>query len=510
MRKKINHEFPIQSPVNIYESFSGLAERGLMTPTYLASLFMLVGLPATRMVKKNMPIENDEQGFCKLDSLFKRVNSNFLYTENVFKRYMGELHKFALLYVDGLETVEAKVKAKTDQSQKYEIFFCGNEDDAMSVSLWRAKIQKDKGKNYIFWNYPGVGSSKGSVYSAHDLFKAGYTQARRLIDEGINAQNITLYGYSLGGGVATRVARLLHEEGYLVNLEIDRSFASIAPVIPEKFKDVLGMGHEKSSEGVSELAPLITSTVAMAISGVALGTTFAGFVSSLGFVAATSAAAIGYLGAGYLQAIGFLLQEIMTFIGAVLACPVSICSKWIGDHIKTLFTNIGYCFAYPFNLVAFAINATFSTLSSFIDNVVNIVGSIVGGAIALGGLVAGIFSGLVLGLILSLQLLWTKKPFVMPMTPAFSAVLYSLCCEMNSVYEMRRLLKVDHNDEEPKISVLNTLDDEVIRVNASLSKGLGFVPKNTNQDQRFGKKIDCAWYECGGHNGELKEVYRLK
>lgn len=369
-------------------------------------------------------------------------------------------------------------------------------------------IQSNPNKNHIFWNYPGVGASKSEAHSTYDLFKAAYSQAIRLINEQkIPAQNITLHGYSLGGGVATHVARQLHEEGHLVNLEIDRSFASIASFVDQIIK----------LEGINDIpsgyAPLITSTIALAISGIALGTTFSGFLASIGLVTACATAAIGYVGAFCIQAFGLLLQEIITLIGEMIALPFSIFSKTISNGIKSLFNNIGYYLDYPFNLTAFAINKIFSIMASFIDNAVNLIGSIVGGAIAICGLVSGSIAGLVLGGLLSFQLLWTEKPLTMPMTPAISATLYSTCCEMDSVSEMHRLLNADRKPEnikkpQPKISVTNVIDDDVIYVDASLSTGLGFKPEKQPKDENplLKEKINFFWYRNGGHGGNLDNL----
>ena len=512
MPKKINPEFPIQFPMDMYRSFSGLGERGLMTPTYLSTLIMSAVLPAKLIVEKKKPLENDEQGFCTVNSLFSRSNFNNSYFYDFKTSYydvMARTHTLSSLSVDGLETLEAKQK-KQDQNQQYEIFCCGNGQDAMHFITAYNRITFEPNKNYIFWNYPGVGSSTGGAHSVHNLFNAGYQQAKRLIDQGIPAQNITLHGLSLGGGVATQVARQLHEEGLLVNLEIDRSFARIASVIPASLTRNMTNKHTSKQ---SSYAPLITSTIALALSGVALGTTFSGFVASLGLVAASATAAIGYIGAFCIQAVGFLLQEIMTVIGEMIAFPFGFFSKSISDDIKSLFNNIGYCLAYPFNLAAFAINETFSTLASFLDNAVNLISSIVGGAIAIGGLVAGSLAGLVFGALLSIQLLWTEKPLTMPMTPAFSAALYSSCCEMDSVSEMHRLLNADNEPEnrtkeQPKISVTNVIDDQVIDVAASLSIGLGLKPWKPSDDENrpLKEKITSFWYRSGGHNGDLVDL----
>lgn len=512
MSKKINQELLIQFPINTYEAFVGLGERGLMTPTHLSRWVMSALLPAQFIVEKNKPLENNNQGFCTANSLFSRVNIEEL-TFNQFKTdFYDEIaatHTLKSLSVDGLETLEATLK-RQGQPQQYEIFFCGNGQDAMQFTTPHARITSEPNKNFIFWNYPGVGSSKSGAHSIHDLFKAGYQQAKRLIDQGVPAQHITFYGFSLGGGVASHVARQLHEEGHLVNLEIDRSFACVASVIPAQVKRNMII---KQTSKQSSYAPLVTSTIALALSGVALGTTFSGFVASIGLVTASAIAAIGYISAVCIQAVRFLLQKIMNFIAEIIALPFGFFSTSISDGIKSLFNHMSNYLVYPFNLTAFAINEIFSTMSSLIDNAVNLIGSMVGVGIAIDGLLSGMMAGLVFGALLSVQLLWTETPFTLPMTPAFSALLYSACCEMDSVNEMYRLLNADGNPQnrekvQPKISVINVIDDEVIDVSASLNTGLGLKPGQYSEDEnrRLKEKITSFWYRSGGHGGMLEDL----
>ena len=455
-----NHQkYPIQFPLKLYDALSGLAERGGMTPTALSSLGMLVILPAQLIVNNRPALENDENGFCTKESLFKRLpDSN--QTQARSNNNPLKTHTLKSLSVNGLETLEAMQKEQV-HNQQYEIFYCGNGQDAMNFMLASSRISQKPNRNYIFWNYPEVGHSQGKTHSAYDLFKAGYQQAKRLIDDkGIPAENITLHGFSLGGGVATHVACQLHEEGHRVNLEIDRSFARIASFLPAKLKRSL---TNETTAKQSPYAPLITSIVAFAVSGFALGTTLAGLVSSLGLLVASMIAAIGYMLALGIQALG---------------C------------VQT----------------ASGINTICSSLALYSQMTVNCIAIITGILVAIGGLIAGVLVGLVFGALLSIQLLWTEQPLTMPMTPAFSALLYSLCCEMDSVSAMQRLLKADSRTEHPaKISVTNVLDDEVIDTAASLNMGLGLKPgkQPENENQPLKAKVSSFWYRSGGHNGSL-------
>jgi len=499
MPSKNKQKHPISFSKDLYDSFSGLGERGLMTPSHLSRLVMYAILPAKSgyLISKNMPLENDEQGFCSQASWSLRNSFNIEVIE-AYYNFVTYKHTCKVLSIDGIETLEVLQK-NLDSRQEYTIFCCGNGQDAMSIYSAARCIDTNVNKNYILWNYPGVGSSAGDSHSADDLFKAGYKQAKRLIDQGIPAKDITLHGLSLGGGVATHVARQLHEEGYSVNLEVDRSFSSLAAVIPAMTKKIK-----------PKYAPLITSVIALGLSGVALGTTFAGFVASVGLESASATAAVGYIGAHFSLGIGLLLQETMRVIGEMVAFPVSFFSEKTSDDIKSFFNLVGEYLTYPFHLTAYAINEIISTIASIINSTVNLVGSIGGGLIAASGLIAGGLTGVVLGAFLSLQLLWTDKPLIVPLTFAFGAALYSACCEMDSVSEIKRLVVADEKcgNEAVRIEVINTVDDEIIQVDASLNTGLGFKPGKVPSDdvnKSLKRRVTSFWYGSGGHMGPLSD-----
>ena len=406
---KNQQEYPILFPKALYDSLIGFSARGYMTPSYLSSLIMLLILPAQFIVEKN---NNDNA-----------LNHHFDIITHTFNQFMHQ----------GIHTREAK--SIEHNEQEYEIYCCGNGEDAMSTLLAYSRIVHDN-KNYIFWNYPGVGNSLGSAHSTNDLFKAGYEQVKRLIDKGVEAKKITLHGWSLGGGVAIHVARQLRDEGHMVNLNIDRSFANLASVIPA------------SVDG-----PLLSSSLSLAVFGIAIGTTVASLLASLSLMLASTIAAIGYIIALSLDSLAF----------------------------------------YPFHMLAFLINEMTSILAFLFLDFTHFIIAMLGLSIALSTGLLGTVLGCLIGLMLSFQLLWTNKPWNMPMTWAFSAALNSACCEMNSVIEIERLLK---KDGDAKISLRNVLDDEIIKVGASLLMGLGLKPGK----QPLKEKIKSFWYSIGGHS----------
>ncbi|MBA3660300.1 MAG: alpha/beta hydrolase [Gammaproteobacteria bacterium] len=80
----------------------------------------------------------------------------------------------------------------------------------------------------IAFNYRGVGSSSGIPKSIEDLVNDGIAQVQRLLDHGVDAKKITLDGLSLGGAVATLVAKHFHDQKQRVYLWNDRSLSSIS------------------------------------------------------------------------------------------------------------------------------------------------------------------------------------------------------------------------------------------------------------------------------------------
>lgn len=85
--------------------------------------------------------------------------------------------------------------------------------------------------NIVAFNYRGVGKSTGNASSIDDLVTDGIAQVERLLARGANAEKIVLDGMSLGGGVATLVAKYFHDRGKPVKLFNEQSFSNITNVV---------------------------------------------------------------------------------------------------------------------------------------------------------------------------------------------------------------------------------------------------------------------------------------
>lgn len=92
-------------------------------------------------------------------------------------------------------------------------------------------VFKSSYSKIVLWDYPNTGGSSGKFFlnPKQDLVDAGQEVTRHIVNNhGIEAKNITFYGWSLGGGVAAEAAVKLEALGIKVSgLIVDRSFTSI-------------------------------------------------------------------------------------------------------------------------------------------------------------------------------------------------------------------------------------------------------------------------------------------
>ena len=115
-----------------YTALLGLWERGFMTPSYLSAGIMYAILPA------------------KLQQLFHRRKT----IPNIQEE--TTTHTLTSSLLNGIETLRVTQKTPSTDCE-YEIFCCGNQQDAMNTNFAKSRITANADKNYIFWNYPGVG-----------------------------------------------------------------------------------------------------------------------------------------------------------------------------------------------------------------------------------------------------------------------------------------------------------------------------------------------------------------
>gem|GEM_PF-4087412 len=151
-----------------------------------------------------------------------------------------------------LDTVEICPKSlvgKKPEDQKYTIYFKGQAEFYENNFERLEKDAKDFQHVSIGFNYRGAGESTGIARSMDDLVADGIAQVQRLLDKGVKPENITLSGWSLGGGVATLVAKHFHDKfrdegkNQNINLFADRTFSSLTNAVLG-FIRTIGSGGE--------------------------------------------------------------------------------------------------------------------------------------------------------------------------------------------------------------------------------------------------------------------------
>ena len=118
---------------------------------------------------------------------------------------------------------------------------------------------------------------------------------------------------------------------------------------------------------------------------------------------------------------------------------------------------------------------------------INLCGSLIGGALALAGLLGAVVAGLFI-------VLMKHGHFdEVAIEPAASLVLRILCCELNSVVALEALAASGGT-----ITVINSMNDEIIPLPAALNSRVG---NNPGETPKLG--INSLWYKQGGHSGTL-------
>ncbi len=490
-------------------------------------------LPAQHLWPKDKPFSINDQGkldYCVCERTLHESGINESHIDELNETYRYELLK--LDKTNGLEVLEVTLEGiSVEDVKKYVIFCAGNTMDSMDPLIIKGGVSPITGEDktkYIFWNYPGVGCSKGSVFHPEDLVEGAYQQVKRLMSDGIAPKDITLHGLSLGGSVAIFAAKRLHNEGIYINLTVDRSFSSISRVLPnlwdkfwasesvnlqaahnkddmisrcqplslekpqkptifktandnkfykfeiwgdrgdlkpysnvhldpQKFPELEKISFEEIPSDKTFL-PLMSATITCSILGITLGTMVAGIIATLGWI--------------------------LTLIPKTIAHILSLVSDTLFELI------LGEYLSLPFKLIAEYLDLLVHTLCAFIEKTVNIIGSLIGGIISLGGGISGALLSLLLGGLLSLQLLWTNNPSGIPLYFAFSAILFSTGCEMDSAKEIKELCST----ENAHIEIHQTRDDRLIGPNSALASAL----------EEYARRY-VTWYTSGGHVGKKTE-----
>lgn len=133
-----------------------------------------------------------------------------------------------------LDSVEYNASKTSSNNQNYMIC-CNPRDVNYSLYLkdgFLKNISTASGSNVIAFNYRGIDRSQGLIFTEQALIDDTVAQVKRLVENNnISAKSITLYGFCLGGAIATLAAANLKKQGIEVGLYNDRSFLSISKFV---------------------------------------------------------------------------------------------------------------------------------------------------------------------------------------------------------------------------------------------------------------------------------------
>lgn len=164
--------------------------------------------------------------------------------------------------LDTIEIQHVSQQALSPVYQKYVISFNCNFKCYEQLIQELQVDAKELETNIIGFNYRGVSQSKSNAYpdiaevnpttdharKFQDLVTDGIAQVQRLLDAGVSAENITLYGLSIGGAVAVFVAYYFYKLGSPINVFNDRSFSTMTNLLVGQIRTMSGEYHTGHSE----------------------------------------------------------------------------------------------------------------------------------------------------------------------------------------------------------------------------------------------------------------------
>jgi len=162
--------------------------------------------------------------------------------------------------LDTIEITPEQTLETPIHQKRFVIKFNGNGGQYQDLIDMYAEDANTLGYTVIGFNFRGVGESKKTPTVFQDLITDGIAEVQRLIDNGVNPENILLDGHSLGGGVATKVAEHFHGLKARVSLWNDRSFATLtkaaagilAPTLPGILDDAVQTSFASTTWSVLE------------------------------------------------------------------------------------------------------------------------------------------------------------------------------------------------------------------------------------------------------------------
>jgi alpha/beta superfamily hydrolase len=174
----------------VYCIFNQMSPKDLIART--------LGLPALRLNKKVLDKERE-----KINPFSKQV---WITTK------------------DGIKLNGIKIQHK-ESPKKWIIYMNGNNGSYETNYASIRPMSEELKANILCVNYRGVGQSHGYCSSSKNIILDGEAMVQYLIDQGVEQEDIVIYGYSLGGGVGAQVVAMPKFSN--VRFISDRSFSSL-------------------------------------------------------------------------------------------------------------------------------------------------------------------------------------------------------------------------------------------------------------------------------------------
>ena len=127
------------------------------------------------------------------------------------------------VYIDSDENIKLHAWLYKNSEAKYTaIFFHGNSGNITERS-WQLNIFKDLGIQALKFDYRGFGSSDGKINSVDEIYQDSEAVLKFLsTNYNIPYENIFLWGRSLGGGIASKLASQYPLKGMIIESSYSR------------------------------------------------------------------------------------------------------------------------------------------------------------------------------------------------------------------------------------------------------------------------------------------------
>ena len=160
-----------------------------------------------------------------------------------------------------LKTMQITPKRQLEQPEnerRYVVKFVGNMTQYEQMLNTFISEAANLNATIVGFNFRGVGNSTKTPHTFQELVTDGIAEIDRLLKNGVNPENITIDGISLGAAIATMVAAYFHQHGKCVYLFNDRSLSRIsaaaagmlAPTFRWPFGDIAFSSTETTTWGV--------------------------------------------------------------------------------------------------------------------------------------------------------------------------------------------------------------------------------------------------------------------